>query len=275
VECRAPTPGQVIPTPNPGEHVVFVPHFLCGFGFPLHPFLWGLLFFYGLDFHDLAPKSLFHISTFILFYEAFLRVQPHFGLWLQLFGVKQRSAKGDAPECDGASFYVLDKNNRLPGVFLDTMRGWRSSWFYLTEPREAEWAEATAFRSESPTRLQSWIEKGIPWGQETEVALLSEWMARMIDLHLYDVVQVMLEHRVLPLQERKKALWEFSPIDPKTVLSLLHHSREKMWKSLFLTEEDMPGHIKPFPEEGTDWGLSEEADGDQVQTLCPKSFNNL
>ena len=102
-----------------------------------------------------------------------------------------------------------------------------------------------------------------------EVALLSEWMARMNDLHLYDMVQIMLERRVLPLQERKKALWEFSPADPKMVLSLLHHLREKMWKSLFLTEEDRPGHIRPFPEEGIDHGLSEEADSDQVRTPYP------
>jgi hypothetical protein len=55
VACHAPTPGQVIPTPNPGERMVFVPHFVRGLGFPLHLFLRGLLFFYGLDFHDLAP----------------------------------------------------------------------------------------------------------------------------------------------------------------------------------------------------------------------------
>ena len=85
------------------------------------------------------------------------------------------------------------RRNWMPDVFLDIVRGWQDGWFYLTEPREAGWAEAPAFRSGSPTRLQSWIEKGIPWGQETEVALLLERMAGMTDLHLYDVVQVMLE----------------------------------------------------------------------------------
>jgi hypothetical protein len=114
MECHAPTKGQVIPTPNPGERVVFVPHFLRGLGFPLHPFLRGLMLFYGLDFHDLAPNSVFHITTFILFCEAFLRIQPHFGLWLQLFSVNRRSAKGVAPECDGASIYVLEKNRWQP-----------------------------------------------------------------------------------------------------------------------------------------------------------------
>ena len=34
---RAPEEGQVVPTPWPGEQVVFIPHFIRGLGFPLHP----------------------------------------------------------------------------------------------------------------------------------------------------------------------------------------------------------------------------------------------
>ena len=34
---RLPNKGQVTPTPEPGERVVFIPHFLRGLGFPLHP----------------------------------------------------------------------------------------------------------------------------------------------------------------------------------------------------------------------------------------------
>ena len=74
VTHRAPEEGQIIPTPEPGERVVFLPHFLRGLGFPLHPFMRGMMFFYGLDFHDLAPNSLLHISTFIVVCEALLRV---------------------------------------------------------------------------------------------------------------------------------------------------------------------------------------------------------
>ena len=33
---RLPEKGQLIPTPRPHERVVFLPHFLCGLGFPLH-----------------------------------------------------------------------------------------------------------------------------------------------------------------------------------------------------------------------------------------------
>ena len=73
---RLPAKGQVIPTPKSGERVVFISHFLRGLGFALHPFVRGLIFYYGLDFHDLALDSFLHISAFIVMCEAFLRI-PH------------------------------------------------------------------------------------------------------------------------------------------------------------------------------------------------------
>ena len=73
---RLPDEGQLIPTPGPHERVVFVTHFLRGLGFPLHPFVRGLMFYYGLDFHDLAPNFILNISAFIVVCEAFLCVTP-------------------------------------------------------------------------------------------------------------------------------------------------------------------------------------------------------
>ena len=43
VQHRLPAPGQVIPTPEPNESVVFVPHFLRGLGLTLDPFVRGLI----------------------------------------------------------------------------------------------------------------------------------------------------------------------------------------------------------------------------------------
>ena len=82
IKHRLPDPVQVIPTPEPSERVVFLRHFVRGLGFPLHPFVRGLMFYYGLDFHDLAPNSFLNLSTFIVVCGAFLRIPLHFGLWL-------------------------------------------------------------------------------------------------------------------------------------------------------------------------------------------------
>ena len=77
---RLPDAGQIIPMPEPRERVVFLTHFVRGLGFPLHPFVCGLMFYYGLDFHDLAPNFILNISAFIVVCEAFLRIRPHFAL---------------------------------------------------------------------------------------------------------------------------------------------------------------------------------------------------
>ena len=41
---RLPDEGQLIPTPRPHKRVVLLTHFLRGLGFPLHPFVRGLMF---------------------------------------------------------------------------------------------------------------------------------------------------------------------------------------------------------------------------------------
>ena len=94
ISHKLPARGQAIPTPEPGESVVFVSHFLRGLGFSLDPFVRGLMFYYGLDFHDLAPDSILHISLFIVVCEAFLHVTPHFDLWLKTFNVKPKIFNG-------------------------------------------------------------------------------------------------------------------------------------------------------------------------------------
>ena len=99
---RLPAAGQIVPTLEPHERVVFLPHFNRGLGFPLHPFVRGLMFYYGLDFHDLAPNFILNISAFIVMCEAFLRVQPHFGLWLKTFNIKLKVVGGQQAECSGA-----------------------------------------------------------------------------------------------------------------------------------------------------------------------------
>ena len=62
---RLPPAGQVVPTPKSHERVVFLPRFVCGVGFPLHPFVRGVMYYYGIDFHDLplTPSSISRRSS--------------------------------------------------------------------------------------------------------------------------------------------------------------------------------------------------------------------
>ena len=65
------------------------------------------MFYYGLDFHDLAPDAILHISSFIIVCEAFLHVTPHFGLRLKTFNVKPKVVDGKQAECGGATVSKL------------------------------------------------------------------------------------------------------------------------------------------------------------------------
>ena len=69
------------------------------------------MFYYGLDFHDLAPDSILLISAFIVTCEAFLRTPPHFGLWLKTFDVKPQVIEGSK-----LSAVVLQRAS-LPALF--------------------------------------------------------------------------------------------------------------------------------------------------------------
>ena len=216
ISHRLPAPGQVIPTPEPGENVVFVSHFLRGLGFPTDPFVRGLMFYHGLDFHDLNPESILHISSFIVVCEAFLHITPHFGLWLKTFKVESKMIRGQQAECGGA---VISKCADAPcpeGSFQGELGLWQREWFYITAPRGTKWAALPAFRSGPPQRLASWVNTGLDWGPSKDIPLLQ---GRIRDLqergiNLVAVAHVMVIRRLQPCKRRPLRLWEFNPEGP-------------------------------------------------------------
>ena len=90
----------------------------------------------------------------------------------------------------------------LEGAFVETIKGWQSGWFYITEPRDPKWAAAPEFRSGNPMQLTSWKEKGLLWGSSEELMGLQACIQKLVDkkLKLVNVVQVMLIRRILPCQ---------------------------------------------------------------------------
>ena len=83
ISHRLPTAGQIVPTPEPHERVVFLPHFVRGLGFPLHPFVRGIILWdrssrsvpqflpQHLDIHCRVRGFSPHLATFWLMAEDF------------------------------------------------------------------------------------------------------------------------------------------------------------------------------------------------------------
>ncbi|KAM0916556.1 hypothetical protein ACQ4PT_010105 [Festuca glaucescens] len=84
------------PHPPIGFRVTFVDFLIRGLAVPVHEFLRGLLFIYGIQLHQLTPNSLLHISIFITLCECFLGIHPHWGLWKRIFYLRRNNSKNVA-----------------------------------------------------------------------------------------------------------------------------------------------------------------------------------
>ena len=83
------------------------------------------MFYYGLDFHDLALNFILNISAFIVVCEAFLRIKPYFGMWLKTFNVKPKVVVGQQAEWGGAMVGKMPNVTWLEGSYVETIKGWQ------------------------------------------------------------------------------------------------------------------------------------------------------
>ncbi|KAK1649838.1 hypothetical protein QYE76_067643 [Lolium multiflorum] len=89
------------PKPPMEYRVSFVDHLIRGLSPPIHEFLRGLLFVYGLQLHQLTPNSILHVSIFITLCECFLGVQPNWALWKRIFCLRRNGSHGVAYNIGG------------------------------------------------------------------------------------------------------------------------------------------------------------------------------
>ena len=154
----------------------------------------------------------------------------------------------------------------LEGSFVETIKGWKSAWFYITEPRDTNWVAAPEFRSGIPMKLTSWKESGLIWGNSEELPGLQACIQKLVakKLKLVNVVQVMLIRRILPCQQRDFNLWEFDPAQHQT-LSELFDTMHKDVRVLFKGAEVPPSLTE-------DRGLSAKRLAHSVSSIHPVGY---
>ena len=111
----------------------FVPYLIRGLRFPIHPFLRGLLEFYGLQLHHLTPASILHIAGFVALCELFLGIEPHFALWKRLFCLIPHSHEGSIYQVGGAEIWRIVGTGYLSGTPKKASEDWPSEWFYVED----------------------------------------------------------------------------------------------------------------------------------------------
>nr|ABA97605.1 retrotransposon protein, putative, unclassified [Oryza sativa Japonica Group] len=171
-----PAFGEVFPTPNTHEVVVFS-HFFCGrFSLPTSRFFQGILNFYGISLHHLNPKSIVHIANFIHACEAFLGIRPHFALLCRIFFLKPQPNKSKPCVVGAAGFQLRgtlsQKYFSVP--FKTSNKGWHANWFYVQNPEPT----LPEYSCLPPVYQDTW--NSLPMGNEAAQAV--ELMDRMIKL---------------------------------------------------------------------------------------------
>ena len=121
------------PYPSMGERVCLVPYLLRGFKFPIHPFLRGLLKFYGLQLHNFTPASVLHIAGYVALCELFLGCEAHFELWKRLFCLVPHTQRESLYQVGGAEVWRIAETGYLSGTPKKTFEDWPSEWFYMED----------------------------------------------------------------------------------------------------------------------------------------------
>ncbi|KAK1616193.1 hypothetical protein QYE76_021710 [Lolium multiflorum] len=204
------------PTPPMGYRVSFVDHLIRGLSAPIHPFLRGLLFVYGLQLHHLTPNSILHISIFITLCEAFLGVQPNWALWKRIFFCRRNGSPNVAYNIGGVVISIRPTVNYFDVKLPDSVQGWRKKWLYIQEENHgcAEDNIPPFDGAEKILRRRSWDAEATEEEKTSTEALMTRihelQNTRGKELSGIQITAYFLRARVQPLQARKNPLWNYA-----------------------------------------------------------------
>ncbi|XP_051199974.1 uncharacterized protein [Lolium perenne] len=204
------------PKPRIGYRVTFVDHLIHGLATPIHEFLRGLLFVYGLQLHHLTPNSILHISIFITLCECFLGTPPNWALWKRIFLVRRNSSHTTAYNVGGVVICIRPDVEYFDVKFPDSVQGWRKRWLYVQEAYNdaQEYNIAPFDGGEKIVRRRSWDAEVSDEEKTATEALMSRihelQNTRGKELSGIQITAYFLRIRVQPLQARKNPMWLYA-----------------------------------------------------------------
>ncbi|KAK1616579.1 hypothetical protein QYE76_022096 [Lolium multiflorum] len=204
------------PNPPMEYRVSFVDHLIRGLSAPIHDFLRGLLFVYGIQLHQLTPNSILHISIFITLCECFLGVPPNWALWKRIFCLRRNGSHNATYNIGGVVICVRTDVDYFDVKFPDSVQGWRKKWLYIHE-ESANSVEHNIIPFDGNAKIQrrrSWDAEASEEEKKATEALMSRihqlQNTRGKELSGIQITAYFLRIRVQPLQARKNPLWTYA-----------------------------------------------------------------
>ena len=204
------------PSPPIEYRVSFVDHLIRGLSTPIHDFLRGLLFVYGVQLHQLTPNSILHVAIFITLCECFLGIQPNWALWKRIFCLRRNGSHNIAYNIGGVVICGRPDIEYFDVKFPDSVQGWRKRWLYVHEEssNSVEYNIAPFDGNAKILRRRSWDAEAT----EEEKTATEALMSRIHELQNtcgkelsgIQITAYFLRIRVQPLQARKNPLWMYA-----------------------------------------------------------------
>jgi hypothetical protein len=119
---------------NPDEVPMFARFVERGLALPVSDFFKGLLKYCGIEYLNLNPNRIFHVSVFVHFCEAFVGIKPHWILFQKFFRVKPQPSANDPRVVGGAGIQMREDvaDQYLSYKLIDSNHDWNPKWFYIT-----------------------------------------------------------------------------------------------------------------------------------------------
>jgi hypothetical protein len=135
IDMWCPTAGDPYPMEkNPDEVPMFARFVERGLALPASDFFKGLLKYYGIEYLNLNPNGIFHISVFVYFCDAFVGIKPHWVLFRKFFRVKPQPSANDSLVVGGAGIQMREDaaDQYVSYKLIDSNQDWKAKWFYVT-----------------------------------------------------------------------------------------------------------------------------------------------
>ncbi|KAK1693858.1 hypothetical protein QYE76_010555 [Lolium multiflorum] len=254
VTCRIPG-DELIPDPEPDERVVFLAHFERGFGLPPSSFFLDLLDFYKLQPHHLPGNSVFYLSCFTTFMEAYIGIRPTLETFARFFALRINSVQGKnipppKPPVQCGSCIISKRQGSPFFEFsgLESCRLWQGTFFYVKNNGPADLICLPPFDPAPPAKT-NWSYN--PKESHNETNRIIRFMKqKMKDTGICsdDIIRTFISRRVLPLKRRAHRMSEmYGPGDPTKITGLPLSKKDVVLKAKQICQTAMRFNWK--------WGL--------------------
>lgn len=149
--------GDVSPSPEDSEIVLFTSFLEHGLSLPASDFLQDLQYYYGIQIHHLTPQSVLHIAMFVHFCKTFLGIEPHFEFFWSLYTLTPLpfAEAMDSIGCANLELRLgmVEKYLEWHAIHVDPE--WKGSRFYTSNPAPV----VPMFSAGPPVYIREWILK--------------------------------------------------------------------------------------------------------------------